>query len=106
MDAGEQAATDPAAARAHAPGRVAIEQQRLDYEAAEKRRQADEEARELEQLKEQARAHVHELEAKYNGGAKPAARPSAVPWWDGPHPAGKIERHAQAGGLPRQAGCA
>ena len=39
--------------------RLAIEQQRLDYEAAEKRRKADEEAREIAKLKEQARAEVH-----------------------------------------------
>jgi hypothetical protein len=52
VGAGEQAATDPARARAHAPGAiVAIEGQRLDYEDAEKQRQADEDARELAQLK-------------------------------------------------------
>ena len=84
----EQAATDPAAkARMH-QARMAVEEQRLDYEAAEKRRIADEEARELERLKTEARAEVRALEKKYNGAA-PAPDAKAVPWWDGPKPPGK-----------------
>jgi tetratricopeptide (TPR) repeat protein len=84
----EQAATDPAERERMRQARVAVEGQRLDYEEAEKRRQAEEEAREVQKLKEQAQAHVHELEAKYNGNSKPAA--DAVPWSDFPHPDGKI----------------
>ena len=64
----EQAATDPATRARMRQNRTAIEQQRLDYEAAEKQRQADEDAREVEMLKAQAKAHLHELEAEYNGG--------------------------------------
>ncbi len=86
----EQAATDPATRARMRQNRVAIEQQRLDYEAAEKQRQADEEAREVEKLKEQARAHLHELEAKYNGGAAPTTTPGAVPFWNGPRPDAKL----------------
>jgi hypothetical protein len=85
---GEQAATDPALRDRTHKARLEVEGQRLDYEAAEKRRQAEEDARELQKLKEQAQAHLHEVEAKYNGNEKPAA--NAVPWWDGPHPAGKV----------------
>ena len=86
---GEQSATDPAGrARMH-QARMAIEQQRLDYEEAEKRHKAEEEARDIERLKAQARAEVHALEEKYNqGGPKPD--PKAVPWWDGPKPSGKL----------------
>jgi tetratricopeptide (TPR) repeat protein len=84
----EQAATDPAQRERMRQARLAIEGQRLDYEAAEKQRQAAEEAREIERLKDQARAHLHEVEAKYNGDTKPAT--DAVPWWDGPQPTGKI----------------
>jgi hypothetical protein len=69
--------------------RAAIEQQRLDYEAAEKKRQAEEDARDIERLKTEARAEVHALEKKYNNGA-PQTDPKAVPWWDGPHPGGKL----------------
>jgi hypothetical protein len=69
--------------------RMAIEQQRLDYETAEKQRAAEEEARELDKLKAQARAEVHALEAKANGGT-PASDGKAVPWWNGPAPSGKV----------------
>jgi hypothetical protein len=82
---GEQAATDPAVRERMRVARVSIEQQRLDYEAAEKRRAADEEARELEKLKAQARADVKALEAKYNKGEAKSDAP-VVPWWDGPKP--------------------
>lgn len=78
---GEQAATDPAQRKQMHQARLDVEQQRLDFEESEKRRQAEEDARELQKLKEQAQAHVHELEAKYNGNSKPVA--DAVPWWDG-----------------------
>ena len=84
----EQAATDPELrARMH-QARMSIEQQRLDYEDAEKRRQAEEEARELERLKDQARAEVRALERKYNDGP-PKPNANVVPWWDGPNPEGK-----------------
>ena len=86
---GEQAATDPAVRERMHQARMSIEQQRLDYEAAEKQRQSDEDARDLEKLKAEARAHVHELEQKYNQGEAPKADSKAVPWWDGPKPGGK-----------------
>jgi hypothetical protein len=78
--------------------RVAIEQQRLDYEDAERRRQADEEARETEKLRQEALAHVHQLEDKYNQGT-PKSSEAPVPWWDGPKPSGKVH------GTLRQVDC-
>ncbi len=96
--AGEQAATDPAERERMRQARVAIEQQRLDYEAAQKQSQADEDARELARLKQQALANVHALEAKYSdGSAKSAQKP--VPWWNGPKPGGKVE------GMLKQVDC-
>jgi len=86
---GEQAAIDPAERDRMHEARMSIDQQRLDYEDAERKRQAAEDARELEKLKQQARDEVHALEAKYNNGA-PKSDPKAVPWWDGPKPSGKI----------------
>lgn len=86
---GEQAATDPGERERMRQARLSIEQERLDYEAAEKQRQAEEDARELARLKEEARAEVHALEKKYNDGA-PAASEKAVPWWDGPKASGKL----------------
>jgi len=95
---GEQAATDPAERERMHKAREAIEQQRLDYEDAERQRQADEDARELARLKQQALANVHALEAEYsNGSAKPGDKP--VPWWDGPKPGAKIH------GMLKQVDC-
>jgi len=86
---GEQAATDPAQRERMRQARMAIEQQRLDYEEAERKRRAEEDAREIEKLKTQARAELHAIEDKYNGGT-PKSSDKAVPWWDGPNPSGKL----------------
>ena len=87
---GEQAATDPATRDQMHQARMAVEEQRLDYEAAEKRREAEEKARELEKLKTEARAELHAAEAKYSeGNADPNAKP--LPWWEGPKPSGRVE---------------
>ncbi|MGP8246318.1 MAG: tetratricopeptide repeat protein [Bryobacteraceae bacterium] len=94
----EQAATDPAQRAAMHQARLDVERQRLDFEADQKRREAEEDARDLARLKQEAIAHVHEIEAKYNQGDKPsAAKP--VPWWDGPAPSGKVR------GTLRQVDC-
>ena len=87
---GEQAATDPAQRATMRQARLAVEQQRLDYEAAERQRATDEQNREIERLKAEARAEVRALEEKYNEGkpGEPQAGP-AVAWWDGPRPTGK-----------------
>jgi hypothetical protein len=86
---GEQAATDPAERERMRQGRATIDQQRLDYEADEKRRETEEQARETEKLKQEALAHLHQVESKYNdGAAQPSSAP--VPWWDGPKPSGKV----------------
>ena len=88
-DQAAQATTDPAERDRMRQARLAIEQQRLDYEEAERRRKAEEEAREIERLKSQARAEVHSLEQKYSDpGAATGQKP--VPWWNGPQPGGKI----------------
>ena len=84
----EQASTDPAQRDRMRQARIAVEGQRLDYEAAEKRRQQEEDARELQRLKSQAQEHLHEVEAKYNGSEKPVA--DAVPWSAFPHPQGEV----------------
>lgn len=82
---GEQAAIDPAQRERMRQARQAIEQQRLDELDAERRKSAEE----LENLKQQARASVHALEAKYKDGG-PASDAKPVPWWDGPRPSGKL----------------
>lgn len=86
---GEQAATDPATrARMH-EARMAIEQQRLDYEEAERRRKAEEDARDIARLKDEERARIHAAEAKYGDG-KPAEDLKPVPWWDDPKTPAKV----------------
>jgi hypothetical protein len=95
---GEQAASDPAERERMHKARLAIEEQRLDYEEAERKRAAAEKQKELEALKQEARAEVKRLEEKFNkGGAKTDDKP--VPWWDGPAPSGK------ALGVLRQVDC-
>jgi hypothetical protein len=86
---GEQAATDPVLREQMRKNRMSIEQQRLDYEDAEKRRDAAEKAKEIERLKTEARADLHKAESKFSEGS-PAPGDKAVPWWDGPKPSGKI----------------
>ncbi len=86
---GEQAATDPALREQMRQARMSIEQQRLDYEDAEKRREMAEKTKEIEQLKAQARADLHKSESKFSEGA-PAGGEKPVPWWEGPKPSGKV----------------
>ncbi len=91
---GEQAATDPAERQRMQQARAAIEQQRLDYEDTEKRRKAEEDARETERLKQEALARVHQLEAKANQG-EPKSASAVVPWWEGPKPSGRVHGRLQ-----------
>ena len=99
---GEQAATDPAERERFHRARMLVEQQRLDHEEAEKRQEAEEKAREIARLKTQALADLHKAEAKYSDGT-PVGGDKAVPWWDGPKPAGSISGTLkQVDCLPRQ----
>ncbi|MGC9951430.1 MAG: hypothetical protein ABSF64_34170 [Bryobacteraceae bacterium] len=85
----EQAAATPGDRARMQRKRLDIEAQRLDWEDAEKKRKADEEAREVDRLKQQARADLHALEARANQGQSPASpNDKVVPWWDGPKPSG------------------
>jgi len=84
----EQASTDPAERERMHQARMSVEGQRLDYEEAERRRKAEEEAREMARLKAEAVAEVHSLEEKYGGTGKPPT--DAVPYWTGPTPTGKV----------------
>ena len=71
--------------------RVDIERQRLDFEEAEKKRIAEEDAREIRKLKDEEIARLRALEAKVNQGAPEPGREKAEPWWNGPSPGGKAE---------------
>lgn len=72
--------------------RLAIEEQRLDYEAAERKRIVEEKEREIRKLKNAALADLRAAEAKANranGSAEPPPE-KVVPWWDGPQPSGRV----------------
>ena len=99
---GEQAATDPAEREKFHRARMLVEQQRLDHEEVEKRREAEEKAREIDRLKTEARAELHKAEARFSDGT-PVGADKAVPWWDGPKPAGSVNGTLkQVDCLPRQ----
>jgi len=95
-----QAATTPGDRARFARLLSEVEEHRLDWEDAERKRKAEEEARETERLKQQARAELHALEAKANQG-QPALAPGqkVVPWWDGPQPS------ASASGILKRVDC-
>jgi len=96
----EQAATTPGDRARMQRARSEIESQRLDWEAAERRRKADEDAREIDKLKAQARADLRALEAHANQAQSPASpNEKVVPWWDGPKPSGL------ASGVLKQVDC-
>jgi hypothetical protein len=87
----EQAGATPAQREQMLRARIDIERQRLDFEAAEKKRIADEEAREIRKLKDEEIARLRALEARANQGAPGPASGKAEPWWNGPAPGGKAQ---------------
>jgi len=91
----EQAAATPEEHARYEAARVAIDQQRLDWQEAERQRKAEEQAREIASLKKKAIADLRAAEAKANAGEGPAPE-KVVPWWEGPKPDGKA-----AGNLTR-----
>ena len=88
--AAEAASVDQAERARIRDARSAIEQQRLDFEAAERRRQEAERQRDLQRLKDAAMAEVRAAEERANRG-QPAPPPDRkiVSLFDGPAPAGK-----------------
>lgn len=73
--------------------RLGIEQQRADFEAAEKKRLAEEEARNLERVRQQGLAEIHAAEdaarKKMNPDGKPI--PNATIWMDELNGSAKVE---------------
>ena len=81
-----QATTDPAKREEFLKARGAIEQQRLDDEAAEKKRDAAAKAAEIERLKTEARKEITALEARANAqNPKQPGNAPVVAWWDDPN---------------------
>ncbi len=65
--------------------RIDLDEKRAEYEESERKRIAEEQARELQRIKDASAAEVHEAEARINkqqGEFKSNQKP--VPWWDNP----------------------
>jgi hypothetical protein len=89
--AAERAAASDAERAALHKSRLDGEEQRLERQAAERRRIADEQAREMERLRNEALASVREAENRANRDLKPLEPGQKVEqWWDGPRPQGKV----------------
>jgi tetratricopeptide (TPR) repeat protein len=82
--AAERAATNDQDRERLRQERRDIETKRVDFEEAERRRIADEQAQELKRLKDDAMAQIHDAEAKANAAMqKDGAKPDKVEeWWD------------------------
>ncbi len=98
--AAEQAATNDTDREKMIQARLQIESQRLDDEAAERKRQQEEERKDLERVKAEAIARIRAAEAKANGTPLDSdTMTKAVPWWDGPKAPNRVE------GTLRQVDC-
>lgn len=89
--AAERAAANDAERAALHQARLAVDEQRLEHAAAERRRIADEQAREMEKLRNEAMASIRDAENRANRDLKPLEPGQKVEqWWDGPRPQGKV----------------
>jgi len=82
----EHAATTAEERERYSAARVAIDEQRLDWQAAERKRLAAEQEREIRKLKAQAIADLRATEAKANAARGGPAPEKVEKWWDGPKP--------------------
>lgn len=82
----ERAAASPSERARLKEIRLAADRRRLDAEAEERRKAQEEEAREIQRLKDEALTRIREAEAKANGGATAGKTTEVVEWWDGPKP--------------------
>jgi hypothetical protein len=82
MLAERNAVNDAARTKIH-QDRLSMDERRIEYEIAEKKRKAKDEADELNRVKQAAEARIHAAEdaaARRNGTLKPGA--AVVPWWN------------------------
>lgn len=69
--------------------RLNLDQQRLDFAAAEKKRIAEEKQRELDRLRDEALAKIRAAEAKVNRPLDPGQK--VEQWWDGAQPTARLK---------------
>ncbi len=91
--AAENASVDDAERRRMVEARRGIDEKRLEYQAAERRRQDDERQRELQKVKDASMAEIRAAEERANRANQPASPVGkVVPWWGGGDaPSGKVE---------------
>ncbi len=82
--AAERAAETPQERQAILEARSNIERLKLAHADEERRRAAEEEARELQKLKDELESRVRSAEAKANRGESPVQPEKIERWWDGP----------------------
>jgi hypothetical protein len=72
--------------------RLHVEGERADFEAAERKRIADEQARDLERVKNASMAAIHDAEAAANKRLNPDGAPPPKPeqWWNEPEAGAKV----------------
>jgi hypothetical protein len=90
------AATPEERARIHQV-RLQVEQERADFEAAERKRATAEREQDLARVKAESEAAIHAAETAANKKLNPdgAAPPKAVDWWNGPEGNTKVEGELQ-----------
>lgn len=89
----ERAAANPEERERIHQVRLQVEQERSDFEIAERKRLADERERDLQRVKAQSEAEVRAAEAAANKKLNPdgAPPPKAVEWWTGAEGNTKVE---------------
>jgi hypothetical protein len=88
-----RAAADDAERARMIKARSEVEEKRVDYQAAERKRKAAEKEREIQNLKNAALQRIREKEAETNRSlaeGKPPMTGQVVPYWEGPEPKGKV----------------
>ncbi|MEK7403605.1 MAG: tetratricopeptide repeat protein [Acidobacteriota bacterium] len=88
--AAEQASIDDAERARIQQARRSIEAQRLEAEAAARKREAEETQRELQRLKDAAMADIRRAEAKAERATGGRTEGKVEAWFEGPAPSGKI----------------
>jgi tetratricopeptide (TPR) repeat protein len=104
--AAERASRDEKALAAIRSAREDIERKRADFEAAERRRAAEEKQRETERLKAEAMSRIRAAEARARQGVEPLpAETKVVPWFETDLASGKatgtLDRVECSGGTAR-----
>lgn len=90
--AAENASVDEAQRKEMLEARRAIDEKRLAYQDAERKRQEEERQRDLQKVKDAAMAEVRAAEERANRvNRREDPSGKVVPWWGGEAPSGKVE---------------